>query len=61
MAKAFLLITLVFFLAACGHSGARRPTNVYFPEGYIGWVRIEYGVPGKPALPEEWRLSAPMA
>lgn len=24
------------------------PARIYIPEGYVGWVRIEYGVPGAP-------------
>lgn len=30
--------------------GHRRPAKVYIPGGYIGWVRIEYGVQGVPKL-----------
>jgi len=36
-------------LAACDH-GKRRPANIYIPDGYVGWVRIEYGVANAPRL-----------
>lgn len=40
---------LSFAILGCD-SGHRRPAKIYIPEGYIGWVRIEYGVQGAPKL-----------
>jgi hypothetical protein len=31
----------------------RRPSRYLVPEGYVGWVRVEFGVQGAPALPIE--------
>jgi hypothetical protein len=28
-----------------------RPSQFLIPEGYVGWVRVEYSVPGTPPLP----------
>jgi hypothetical protein len=28
-----------------------RPINYLIPEGYVGWVTVDYGVVGAPALP----------
>jgi hypothetical protein len=28
----------------------RRPSRFLIPEGYVGWVRVDYGVNGAPAL-----------
>ena len=36
-------------LMACEYHG-RRPAKVYIPDGYVGWVRIEYGVANAPRL-----------
>ena len=47
---AYLLLTLILLSAAGCEAEHRRPANVYIPEGYVGWVRIEYGVEGTPEL-----------
>ena len=45
----------ILALAILGcESGHRRPAKVYIPEGYIGWLRIEYGVPGAPKLKADY-------
>src|SRR5215831_5806252 len=31
----------------------RPPSHFLIPSGYVGWVRIEYGVSGAPPLPRE--------
>ena len=50
-----VLVTLfLMFLCACADNGARKPTRTYIPEGYEGWIRIEYNVANTPELPEEW-------
>jgi hypothetical protein len=42
-----LLAGVIVFSAGC-ESDHRMPAKIYIPEGYIGWVRIEYGVKGAP-------------
>jgi hypothetical protein len=44
-----LIPILVAGLAACEEDG-RRPAKIYIPDGYVGWVRIEYGVANAPEL-----------
>lgn len=44
-----LIFWLTLGLAGCEDDG-RRPAKIYIPDGYVGWVRIEYGVAGAPAL-----------
>ena len=52
------LITLIL-LAGCQDVG-HGPTRTYLPDGYTGWVRVEYSVASAPPLPYDWRLQAPM-
>jgi hypothetical protein len=49
--KPILLVIplLLVSLAACEDEG-RRPAKIYIPDGYVGWVRIEYGVANAPRL-----------
>lgn len=49
--KRILLSILLLMpgLAACDEDG-RRPAKIYIPDGYVGWVRIEYGVASAPRL-----------
>lgn len=50
----FLLLTLTpLTLAAC-EDEHRRPANIYIPEDYVGWVRLEYGVEGAPELERDF-------
>ena len=51
--RTILLLVLAWSTAACC-GPHRRPADVYFPDGYVGWVRIEYGVPGAPALDRDF-------
>jgi hypothetical protein len=44
-----LILLLTPGLTACEDDG-RRPAKIYIPDGYVGWVRIEYGVKGAPPL-----------
>ena len=59
-----LLMFMLSGLTACEHEH-RRPAKVYIPDGYVGWVRIEYGVEGAPELerdffgPWEYQLFPP--
>jgi uncharacterized protein DUF6843 len=32
----------------------KRPANIYIPDGYVGWVRLEYGVQGAPELKRDF-------
>ena len=52
--RAFLLLTLLL-PSGCQwlQDEIRRPTRYILPEGYAGWVEIEYEVEGAPPLPIE--------
>ena len=50
-ARIFVLISLSFCFAACRH---RSRVEVWLiPEGYVGWLRLDYSVQGSPPLPTE--------
>lgn len=53
-------VLLLLFLNSCSDGNRRHHTNIYIPEGYVGWIRVEYGVEGAEPLPVEWRLPPPM-
>ena len=57
--RAFLVLLFVF-LSSCSDDNRRHLTKIYVPEGYVGWIRVEYGVQGADPLPVEWRLPPPM-
>jgi len=48
-AALFLLAVL-----ACYDGPHREPQEYYIPKGYVGWVRVEFGVEGAPELPGKW-------
>lgn len=52
-----LLVALLIGLATWSHAGqesaASQPARYLIPEGYVGWVRIEFEVPGAPTVPME--------
>ena len=48
--RVWLLSIFTLLAAAACEEEHRRPANIYIPDGYVGWVRIEYGVKGAPAL-----------
>ena len=50
----YLLFTLILLSTAGCEHGGRRPANIYIPDGYVGWVRIEYGVEGTAALERDF-------
>jgi Family of unknown function (DUF6843) len=54
-AKRFLIVVLILLASqvACEDDG-RRPAKIYIPDGYIGWLRIEYAVKDAPALKADW-------
>ena len=50
----WLLLVFASFCSIGCEEEHRQPANVYIPEGYVGWVRIEYGVQGAPALKRDF-------
>jgi hypothetical protein len=58
--KILRLITLRFVLVLCVASTSaacqeqrRRPSRYLIPEGYVGWVRIDFNIKDAPSLPIE--------
>jgi hypothetical protein len=52
----FSYIWLIFFCgvsSSVGCADTRRPERLLIPQGYTGWVRVDYEVKGAPALPRE--------
>lgn len=49
---AVALLTLA--VLACADGNHREPQQYYVPRGYIGWVRVEFGVKDSPELPSKW-------
>src|SRR5689334_14059510 len=47
--KRYLPLLPCVILAACDDS-PKRPAHIQIPDGYVGWVRIELGVPNTPKL-----------
>jgi hypothetical protein len=47
-----LLMACTVFSTACQEEH-RRPSRYLIPEGYVGWVRIEFNVEGAPPVPIE--------
>jgi hypothetical protein len=47
-----LLIGIALWLGANAHL-THRSSRFLIPEGYTGWVRVEFEVPGAPPLPQE--------
>jgi hypothetical protein len=47
----FLLALSAFAVFAACLAKERRPCKYLIPEGYVGWVRIDYKIKGAPALP----------
>jgi hypothetical protein len=50
----YLLLTLLLLSAAGCEREHRRPANIYIPDGYVGWVRLEYEVQGAPELERDF-------
>ena len=42
------MVCLLYLLASCGV--VRRGVTVLIPDGFVGWVRVEYEVAGAPTL-----------
>jgi len=55
LSRRVVLQTLAFcaILSAAGCGVWKKSELVLIPDGYIGWIRIEYGVPGAPKLQEK--------
>jgi len=49
----FLLIMSNFLGSASCQEQERRPSRYLIPEGYVGWLRIEFNVEGAPPIPIE--------
>lgn len=48
------LVTTILVLAGCQGGSARVPPTSYeIPQGFTGWVVVEFAVPGAPALPDD--------
>ena len=47
------LIGLAWWLSASARNSTRPASRFLIPEGYTGWVRIEFEVQGAPSLPLE--------
>ncbi len=50
---ALMLSLLLLLLPLHGCSNGRRSCRYLIPSGYVGFVRIDYGVSGAPSLPLE--------
>ena len=53
IATLLLLVSLGAWFSINARNSTPRPMRFLIPEGYSGWVRIEFEVPGAPALPQE--------
>lgn len=49
---ASIALLVLVALSLAGVLSTRLPTRYYLPDGYMGDVQIQYGVPGAPPLPE---------
>ena len=47
-----LCLAALLALTSC-QTETRRPIRYLIPQGYVGWVRIEFGIPHASALPVE--------
>lgn len=48
----FLLVCCLVF-SACVIEPHATPATYLFPEGYVGWVRVDFNIEGAPELPIE--------
>ena len=46
-----LILGMAAWLAIDARHSYRRPSRFLVPEGYVGWVRVEFQVPGAAPLP----------
>src|SRR5688572_22179971 len=58
MKRKYRAVSLLFTAILLSQAGCerehRRPANIYIPDGYVGWVRIEYGVKDAPELERDF-------
>ena len=48
--KSYLALLLLWSILAACNDSPKRSAHIQIPDGYVGWVRIEFGVPNTPAL-----------
>jgi len=48
-----LAVGLASWIAFALRGSSRRASRFMIPDGYVGWVKVEFGVPGAPPLPVE--------
>lgn len=49
-----ILLMLFLVMSSClQNEPRRRPVKYLIPEGYVGWVKIDFGSPNAPVLPLE--------
>lgn len=48
-----IIVGLVAWLSVSARNSTRRSSRFLIPEGYTGWVRVEFEVQGAPPLPVE--------
>jgi hypothetical protein len=55
MKGCYFLMASVLALAGCGtmYEPDRPPEKVLLPDGFVGWTRLDYGVPGAAPLPRD--------
>ncbi len=53
IATLLLVIGLGVLFSIGGRNSTQRSLRFLIPEGYSGWVRVEFEIPGEPALPAE--------
>ncbi len=53
MVTTVAVLGLVAWFGITAHKSTRPSSRFLIPEGYSGWVRVEFGVPGTPTLPME--------
>ena len=57
-----LLIPVLLSQLSCIFSSRPRPERWLLPDGYKGWARLDYAIPGAPPLPREgqaWLVRIP--
>lgn len=50
---AVAIVAFAVWIGGSMHRASRPPSRYLVPDGYVGWVRVEYRVSGAPPLPME--------
>lgn len=50
-ASAVAIVALAVWAGSSVRQASRPPARYLVPDAYVGWVRVEYGVPGAPPVP----------